>query len=469
MTPATIISVRPTPGARRAAWLVAGALLILGTAAIPFASRPWPAIDWYVPVICTAAVLVNLMTCYVLFGQFLVSGSYASAILGGGYLYSAVIVGFYLISFPGSGTLVAADPQASGWLWIAWHAGFPLIAIAYALAERRKLRRANSSWLFAPAIAAAAAVAAASIGLGALLLNAGDRLPPLIDGLDYSGAVLTSVGLGTLAANFAALAAVLVLLRSRTLLQLWLPVATLAFALSTVLIAVARQRYALGWYLAPAISLAGAGAVLLAFLHEMTLLYAKLVAMQARLRAMVDIDGLTGLANRRRFNTTLQQQWLHARREQRPISLLMIDVDHFKAYNDGLGHPAGDRCLQRLAAAIAGALHRPIDLAARYGGEEFAVILPETDPAGARRVAEHIQKAIHDLRLPQPAEPGAYVHVSIGVATDLEPFGESEAALVVRSDAALYRAKHEGRNRIVCADVPAAKPNADRRPLALAS
>ncbi len=465
MTPMTIIAVRPTTGARRAAMVVAIALLAISVLALPFASRPGPATTWYLPLICSAAALVNLLTCYLLFGQFVVAGTYASAILGSGYLFSAVMITFYLVGSPSFGPWGEAYPQAPSWLWIAWHAGFPLIAVAYAAAERRKLRVPHTSWMFLPAIACASIVTIISIGLGAALLFGSDRLPVLITGNDYGRSVLTVVGLGTLAVNFAAFAAVLTLLRARTLLQLWLPVAILAFALSTVLMAVARQRYALGWYLAPAISLAGAGAVLLAFLHEMTLLYAKLVEMQAKLRTMVDVDGLTGLANRRRFNAVLQQQWHHACRERRSIALLMIDVDHFKAYNDGLGHPAGDRCLQRLAGAIASALHRPIDLAGRYGGEEFAVILPETDLAGAWLVAERVHKAIHDLEMPQPAEPGACVHVSIGVAADAPPYGESEAVLVARSDQALYRAKHEGRNRTVCAEMPPAV----RAKLALAS
>lgn len=469
MTPAAIIATKPTAGVRRAAWLVAAALALASGAAAPFADRVGPTIDWYLPAVCAAVVLVNLVTCYLLFGQFVVSGAVSSAILAGGYLFSAVIAAFYLMSFPGigSGGLWAApDPQASGWIWIAWHAGLPLASIAYAMSERRRRRTRPEKWLFGPAIAYACAALVVSVALGAGLMANGERLPTLISGHDYGSAVSSWAGLCTLAVNFTALAVVVTRLRARTLLQLWLAVAILGFALSTALVALARQRYSLGWYMAPLVNLAGTGAVLIALFHEMTLLYAKLVTMQAQLRSMVDVDGLTGLANRRHFNEVLRQQWLQAQRTGRPISVVMVDIDHFKAFNDALGHQAGDRCLQRVAGAVGGAVRRPLDLAARYGGEEFVLVLPETDAAGASDVAERLKKAIHDLQIPQPAEPGAYVHVSIGVATDAGQHGESDEALLARSDAALYRAKRAGRDRIVYAEpLSAPAPQA----LALAS
>jgi len=460
MAPASVISIKPPAEARYTAVVTAVALVIACAIAISVAGHPGPALSWFLPLVCGATVLVNLVTCYLLFGQFVVSGAAASAILGAGYLFSATMAGFFLATFPSAGGGIGwadATPQAPSWIWVAWHAGFSLIAIAYAAADRHKPKTRPKAWLFGPAMLNVLIALAASLALGSALTLYSDRLPPLIVGRDYGGAATNAIGLATLAINIGAFGFVLARLRGRTLLQLWLTVSMLGFALATTLTALAQHRYSLGWHLAPVISLAASATVLLALIHEMTVLYAKLVTMQATLRAMVDIDGLTGLANRRRFNTLLKQHWLNAKREAAPLSIVMADIDHFKTYNDVLGHPAGDECLRRVAAAITGAIQRPLDLAARYGGEEFAIILPNTDAAGARKVAERLHRAVHDLRLPQPAEPGAWVHVSVGAATATAPFGSSESELVARADALLYRAKREGRDRVVCEE-PATRP-----------
>lgn len=161
-------------------------------------------------------------------------------------------------------------------------------------------------------------------------------------------------------------------------------------------------------------------------------------------------DTLTGLANRRKFDETLISEWGRARRNAQPLSLIMCDVDHFKLYNDTLGHQAGDVCLQRVAAALASAVVRPADLVARYGGEEFAVILPETDARGAQAVAESLRQAVNALQLPHVPEHGApYLTASFGVSTAPGRLTAGAAeSLLRRADAALYLAKDMGRNRV---------------------
>jgi diguanylate cyclase (GGDEF)-like protein/PAS domain S-box-containing protein len=160
---------------------------------------------------------------------------------------------------------------------------------------------------------------------------------------------------------------------------------------------------------------------------------------------LAESDPLTGIANRRRFDETLNREWRRAMRDGAPISLLMIDVDHFKAYNDRYGHPAGDETLRLIARAITANARRPGDLAARYGGEEFAVLLPASDGNVAISVAEYIRAGVGVLALPHAASPSGLVTVSIGIASLHVERGMNAAALVERADAALYKAKSNGR------------------------
>ncbi|MGF6116183.1 diguanylate cyclase (GGDEF)-like protein [Janthinobacterium lividum] len=162
-------------------------------------------------------------------------------------------------------------------------------------------------------------------------------------------------------------------------------------------------------------------------------------------------DGLTGLANRRCFDDTILAEWQRAQRQGQPLSLLMVDVDNFKEYNDSHGHQGGDLCLRKVAGAVASEM-RTNDLVARYGGEEFAVILPNQSLKGAAIVAERIRQRVERLQLPRKRADGASacacVTVSIGAATALPGPGTELGQLIHTADCALYRAKHLGRNRI---------------------
>jgi diguanylate cyclase (GGDEF)-like protein/PAS domain S-box-containing protein len=174
-------------------------------------------------------------------------------------------------------------------------------------------------------------------------------------------------------------------------------------------------------------------------------------AAQIALEQLATRDGLTGLANRRCFDDTLKSEWARAMRQGQPLSLLMVDVDNFKAYNDINGHIGGDECLKRIATAVASEM-RANDLVARYGGEEFAVILPSQSLKGAAIVAERVRERVERLQLPngQTSGPtaGQHVTVSIGAATAYAGPDNQPGQLVAIADAALYRAKHLGRNRI---------------------
>lgn len=167
-----------------------------------------------------------------------------------------------------------------------------------------------------------------------------------------------------------------------------------------------------------------------------------------RLAELTVTDGLTGLANRRRFDEVLLAEWARARRVGRPLAVLMLDVDQFKSYNDHYGHPAGDACLRQVAEVMKTHVRRAGDLAARYGGEEFAVIASDTDLARAWELGAALCAAVAAEAMPHTLSDLGRVSVSIGVAV-LEPDGRQSAAELLRkADVALYRAKAAGRNRV---------------------
>ncbi|MFM7575216.1 MAG: diguanylate cyclase domain-containing protein [Snowella sp.] len=169
-----------------------------------------------------------------------------------------------------------------------------------------------------------------------------------------------------------------------------------------------------------------------------------------RLEKLVNFDGLTQIANRRYFNERLTQEWLRLRREQQFISLLLLDVDYFKAYNDHYGHQQGDDCLIQIAHAVEAITRRPADLVARYGGEEFVAILPNTSAEGAIEMASRIHQVIKQLKIPhQKSEISDKVTVSIGIASLIPTIDQSCEILITQADKALYLAKNQGRDRSV--------------------
>jgi len=178
----------------------------------------------------------------------------------------------------------------------------------------------------------------------------------------------------------------------------------------------------------------------------------RLLNMQRELEDLSFKDGLTGLINRRRFDALVQTEWGAARRTKQPLSLLMIDIDFFKQYNDRYGHVRGDDCLKRIAETLGAGASRPRDFLARYGGEEFVLVLPDTDAKGAAHIAERCRAAVANQAIPHEASSVApHVTISIGVGT-IVPTAESDPVQFIEVvDKRLYRAKQTGRNRLVVA------------------
>ena len=175
----------------------------------------------------------------------------------------------------------------------------------------------------------------------------------------------------------------------------------------------------------------------------------QLLGLQAELRELSYQDGLTGLANRRRFDAVMEREWAEALRNRQPLSLVMLDIDDFKAYNDRYGHLQGDACLKQVGGVLAAVATRSRDLLARFGGEEFALVLPETDAAAARRVAERCRALLAQAGIVHAASrTGATLTVSIGAGTCVPGHGAEWMGFLDSVDRRLYRAKDGGRDRI---------------------
>jgi two-component system chemotaxis family response regulator WspR len=181
------------------------------------------------------------------------------------------------------------------------------------------------------------------------------------------------------------------------------------------------------------------------------------------LQRMSSLDGLTGIANRRRLDEYLEQEWLRAARGGKVISLIMIDIDHFKNYNDNYGHQGGDEVLRTVAQTLGIATHRPGDLVARYGGEEFAIVLPDTDAEGVLLVAANIMKCIENLNIPHAHSAAAdHVTISMGIASVMPRKCDLPGTLIEAADKCLYEAKKTGRNRYVSFRDPKDKSTKER-------
>jgi diguanylate cyclase (GGDEF)-like protein len=309
-------------------------------------------------------------------------------------------------------------------------------------------------------------------GLTLLATLGHDLLPPIMQGDHYTPAMIVVVST-TWALSMLALG-MLWRRRSNSVLDLWLIVVMCAWVFDVALSAVFNAgRYDLGFYAGRIYGLLAASFVLIMLLVENSKLYLEIVRLRENDRRKADelhrlsvIDPLTGIANRRAFEDALDQEWRRMMRHHTELSLIMIDVDYFKRFNDTYGHPAGDQCLRTVAQALAGKARRAGEVAARYGGEEFAVLLPHTGLRDALRLAERICEAVREQQIPHGASAAAaYVTISAGVASAAQcapdtilhqSEGGSSAhmqpvALVKAADQALYQAKTAGRNRAASA------------------
>ena len=171
---------------------------------------------------------------------------------------------------------------------------------------------------------------------------------------------------------------------------------------------------------------------------------------RGKLKEMNTFDAVTGIHNRQYFNENIEQEWRRAKREGYEVSMLMLDIDHFKNVNDTYGHLAGDECLAAIAKEVDQMFNRPSDVVARYGGEEFAIVLPDTNLEGATKIAERVKEAIYHLNIPHRASPVSdRLTFSCGVAETIPTEALNPEDLIALADSALYSAKEAGRDKVV--------------------
>jgi diguanylate cyclase (GGDEF)-like protein len=485
----TCLSNLPAAGGeRRLAWATIAASAAIFVVLAPFAKAPLGVLPAFIPVYQSALVVNDAITVVFLLGLRHSSRSDALSLLAGGYLFTALMSILHALSFPGLFAptgLLDAGPQTTAWLYIFWHSGFPLFVIAYVGCSAA----ARPSWGNASDLALGVGSALVLVCGLTLLATLGRRLlPDVMQGSDYTPAMIVVVS----SVWLLNLAALLVLSRRKpySVLDLWLIVTMSAWLFDIALSAGLNSgRYDLGFYAGRIYGLLAASFVLISLLTQHGRLYVQLVKLRAsdrekteELRRLTAVDPLTGIANRRAFEEALDREWRRMLRHSTPLSLLMMDVDYFKRFNDSYGHVAGDQCLRVVAQAVASRARRAGELAARYGGEEFAVLAPQTDIAAARRLAELICGTVRERQIPHDGSAVApYVTMSVGVAC-ISELPDSAAALsrnnsprdssrgvatvlIEAADHALYEAKLAGRNRVVAVgedEAAAATPAAAR-------
>ncbi len=388
----SFIVSKTTPG--RGHWRAAASativLLITAAVVLPYGDMPLAPHAGFLPGFGGMMLLGDIVTAALLFGQARAAADRPTADLGIAYLFSAMVIVPHLMAFPGvfADTPLIGSSASAVWLWCAWHGGFAFCVGRYVLRHDAPGDGPVRLLPIVAGVAAAVAVLTLAATIGLLYL------PEIVNGNAYVRLNTLGIGPAVILLNAGVLALVALRLRGRTVVDLWLAVAMLTATLDVILTLHGGGRFTLGWYVARLLSLGTGITVLIALLSELARLFHRLSDLNEHLEVLSVTDPLTQIANRRGFDDALDRAWRTAEREETPISLLMIDIDHFKGFNDSYGHPAGDECLRRVAALISSHARRPYDIAGRLGGEEFALLMPATEEAGAAMIAERVRAGI---------------------------------------------------------------------------
>ncbi len=440
-----------TAATRTAAITVAVVLVVIAVLAFGSSSVRTVPLAAFLPIVVTIWFCAQALTALLLFGQYYVTGAIGFVLFASAYEFAAILAVPYLFGVPGVVSNAApslAGEQSTVWLWLLWHLAFPaLIVLGFGLdplLERKTMGSRGEIGSSLAFTAIATFVGAAIVALivwsarGALseMVIAG-RSTPLFR---YGAAPLVAL------ANAGACAFVFVRGKRATSLGIWIALALFAAALEGAIAAFSESTFSLAWYLANVETTLTAGLVLAMLLLEIGLLYGRLSDLATR-------DALTGLYNRRVLDDYLHWAFEYASRRELGLALLVVDIDHFKRYNDRYGHASGDVALRRVAAVLRKSAVRRYDLVARYGGEEFVIALFNVGPHQAAVVAERLKQRIDAASIPHAAVDSGRLSVSIGVGQVGDAASSTVEELFAAADRALYQAKAAGRDRYMLATI----------------
>lgn len=455
-----IVTTRASVGAWLWAGAVATGLALLGLGVATYGNVPVALLPGFIPTASIAAFIVEGLVGYLLIVHFVIFRQLAIGLAASAFGLQACSALAWLMSVSdtsGSHVYLALSSQVAMWLSIFGYMGFSALILAAVVVHRVRGERlvAQEYVPVAVLVCFCAPVIAVAVANWLAVRNM-EWLPELVQNGDYAALAASPLGILLWSLNAAALIAVT---RPRNMFFLWLAVSMFAEFIGMNLWLSAAARHTLEWYAGQGAHLISAVILLAALQWEVHQMYPLLArANEALYRTSVQ-DGLTGLYNRSYFNRRLQTELTRAQRQQMPVSLVMIDIDHFKRLNDRYGHPFGDCCLTEVARRLAQQVHRPGDFTARFGGEEFAMVLVGASAKGVKDIAELARRQVETLRIMPPTGQDELVSitVSMGVAT-LEPGHPIDAAgLLAAADGALYGAKAMGRNRVCVAEPLAAQ------------
>jgi diguanylate cyclase (GGDEF)-like protein len=410
-------------------------VLVIAGAIAPYAPAQTGIRDDVIGFCQVASIAFQLTTALLLYGQWRAGRHPSTGFLAIAFAFSAIMTLIFVVEYPDlvtSGGVIPVVPSTVGYFAFAWQLGTYVLLGVYAATSQRLRPFDNGVWI------TAGVAGVFVLGLLLLVITSGAALPPLaVDGhfTAINQLVLHPI---TLLIGVAALVSVVAATRLKRSIDVYAALFLAGLVADAYLLQVGSERFSFGRIGARLEVLIVSATVAFVMIRHVNLLYRQLTTENRRLARAAMVDPLTGVANRRAFD-------VHIEGLVGSAVLLIIDIDHFKNYNDLEGHRAGDDCIRRVARALAANVLRSEDLIARYGGDEFAAILHDIDLDDAIHVAERIRRAVSDLAIPA-GEAGGTITVSIGVAAFLP--GEDTSELVRRADEALYRAKSDGRNRV---------------------
>jgi diguanylate cyclase (GGDEF)-like protein len=432
---------------RIAAAVTAALLLSLDAAAIRFQGTATATSAAFLPVCITVWFGAGSLTAFLLYGQFFVTESVALLIFASAYEFGALIALPYFLSTPGVVLFqpTQADLQLRAALWATWHLVFAvLVCIGFAvdpLLERRFATRRQVQRSF---VAVAIGTAACAVMIAALLWTWRGAIPVTVVGghsTEFYRHVLAPL---VAACSLAGCGVALLRGRGKTSLSLWIAVVTVSAGLDAIINGFSLREYSWAWYIAKLQTTLTASIVLIAMLIEIAFVYRRMAHLSTH-------DALTGVLNRRGLDERMRRILDEAFQRPVRLAMLVIDVDHFKRFNDHYGHTAGDAVLRHLADVLREGARSQSDVVARVGGEEFLVVLTDVTMTEAIAAAERLQAALMTAQIVNVAADHRRLTVSIGISQADEVTPPAVQELFEAADRALYEAKNGGRGRYAIA------------------